>query len=65
MSMDIKELTIIILGSIAFIWLLTSLNSFVGGESIFKYVGMPVALGVVVMILGMGFYYFTIPYYAK
>lgn len=56
-GLDSKEILIILVGAVLFVWGLITLNNFIGGSDIFMYIGSPMALGVVVIAGG---YFFSI-----
>ena len=63
--MDFKEIILILIGLIIAVWGLVTLNTFVGGNSLFAFIGTPAILGIGALILGGGFTYFVYENYAK
>ena len=53
--MKFWEIIAIILGVSVFVWILSSLNTFVGGADLFIYVGSLSALGIFVIVGGWFF----------
>ena len=63
--MDFKEVILLLIGAIAVIWVIVTLNTFIGGNSFFAYIGTPAVFGISALILGAGFTYFVYENYAK
>lgn len=53
--MEFKDLLIILVGAIVFVFILVGLNNFVGGNPLFMYFGTPVLIGIGAMV-GGGFF---------
>ena len=53
--MKIWEIVLIVVGVAVFVWLIDSLNTFVGGEGLFTYVGGLASIGFFVIVVGWFF----------
>jgi len=51
--MKFSEILLLLAGVVAVIWVVIALNTFIGGNPIFAYVGTPVAIGGMVIVVGL------------
>lgn len=51
--MEKWEIILVVLGCLVFVWLLVSLNNFVGGGSITRFIGTGVSFGIFIIIIGI------------
>ena len=57
--MDFKDILIILIGVIAFIWVIVALNNFIGGNSMLMYIGAPAVFGIGAIVGGGFFTYYV------